>query len=246
MSAEKAILITGTSRGIGHELAQHFLGRGYTVIGVSRSPTAIEHPRFHSVTADLTDERAVASLQPVIDRFPLAGLINNAGIHGPLGPFADNDFAGWRRAFQVNLFAAAELAQRCIPQLRARRGFIIFLSGGGAGFGRPNFSAYGVSKTAVVRLAEVLGLELAPDVRVYCVAPGPNPTRLLEEAVRGGTQVSPEELVDFSYPVRLCDFLAHTTDPIYSGRFIHVRDDYEAWSRRELPAEAYTLRRVKG
>jgi NAD(P)-dependent dehydrogenase (short-subunit alcohol dehydrogenase family) len=102
-----------------------------------------------------------------------------------------------------------------------------------------------VSKTAVVRFSEVLAKELAPEVLVYCVAPGPNRTALLDEAIRAGTIVPAEELVDFGYPARLCEFLAHNRDPRYSGKFIHVKDDYTRWGERQLSEDAYTLRRVK-
>ena len=151
----------------------------------------------------------------------------------------------WVHAFYVNLFGAAMLTQICIPILRRRKGFIIFLSGGGSALPRPNFSAYGVSKTAVVRLSEVLARELAPDVLVYCVAPGPNRTHLLEEAIRGGEIVPEGDVVDFEYPARLCAFLAQNRDPRYSGKFIHVNDDYKEWADAQLASEPYTLRRIK-
>ena len=133
----------------------------------------------------------------------------------------------------------------CIPSLRENRGFIIFLSGGGSAFPKPNFSAYGVSKTAVVRLSEVLASELSPDVLVYCVAPGPNRTQLLENAIRGGEIIAEEEILDFDYVERLCVFLALNRDPRYSGKFIHAKDQYETWGDQQLSEDGYTLRRIK-
>ena len=136
------------------------------------------------------------------------------------------------------------MSQLCIPSLRQRHGFIIFFSGGGAAFPRPNFSAYGVSKGAVIHLSEVLARELAPQVLVYCVAPGPNRTVLLEETVNSGETVREEDIVDFDYPERLCLFLARNRDPRYSGKFIHVMDSYETWSEDQLAEDAHTLRRL--
>lgn len=242
---KKTIVITGSSRGIGLELCRHFLRLGFSVVGISRSPTPIEDQNFHFIAADLSKPQEVEELAAALNPYTIVGLINNAGIHGPLGPFEGNDFEHWKKAFQVNFFAGARLTQIVIPHLRKNNGFTIFLSGGGAGFGRANFSAYGVSKTAVVRLAENLALELAPDVLVYCVAPGPNPTALLEESIRAGTPVPPEERVDFSYPLKLCEFLAQNKDPLYSGRFIHVKDSYAQWKEKGLKEDAYKLRRIK-
>lgn len=239
------VVITGTSRGIGYHLALRFLQEGYAVIGISRSETPINDPHFHALRADVGDVSQVTALRGTLAHAPIAGLINNAGIHGAIGPLETIRFDDWMRAFRVNLFGAAALTQICIPMLRRQRGFVIFLSGGGSGFPRPRFSAYGVSKTAVVRLAEVLAQELAPEVLVYCVAPGPNPTQLLAEAERAGTVVPDSERVDFSAPERLCLFLARNRDPRYAGRFIHVKDDYERWAEQALPEEAFTLRRIK-
>ena len=128
--------------------------------------------------------------------------------------------------------------------MRRQNGFVIFFSGGGSAFPRANYSAYGVSKCGVIRLAEVLAGELAPQIFVYCIAPGPNRTRLLEEAVEHGDLMVEKDIVDFDYPERLCLFLAKNRDIRYSGKFIHVVDSYERWEDNQLSGDAYTLRRI--
>ena len=242
--ADPTVVITGASRGIGHHLARRFLAEGYGVTGISRSDTLIDHPNFRSLRADIGDLEQVKALSHELAKQPIAGLINNAGLHGPTGPFETAPLEAWVSTFNVNLFGAAALAQLCIPSIREQNGFIIFVSGGGSAFPRPNFSAYGVSKGAIIRLSEVLAKELAPQVFVYCVAPGPNRTGLLEEAVQSGDIVREEDIVGFEYPERLCLFLARNRDPRYSGKFIHVRDGYEAWNDDQLAEDAHTLRRV--
>lgn len=244
VSQQPVIVITGTSRGIGFHLAERFLLEGYDVIGISRSSTAITHPRFRSLTVDITDLGKVKGLSEELAGLPIAGLINNAGVHGPIGAFENASLESWSDTFYTNLFGAAALSQVCIPGLRKQKGFIIFFSGGGSAFPRPNFSAYGVSKCAVVRLAEVLSKELAPDIMVYCVAPGPNRTRLIDESILSGETVREEDLVDFSSPERLCLFLAENRDFRYSGKFIHVLDAFQRWSDDQLAEDAHTLRRT--
>lgn len=242
--ARRTVVISGTSRGIGNHLARCFLRVGYDVIGISRSGTSIDHPRFRALTADLADLGQVERLSVELRGEPVVGLINNAGIHGPIGPFECAALDGWVHTFYVNLFGAAALTQVCIPALRQHDGFIIFLSGGGASSPRLNFSPYAVSKCAVVRFSEVLSKELAPDVLVYCVAPGPNRTQLLEEAIRGGEIVPEEEVVGFRQVERLCVFLAGNRDLRYSGKFIHVKDNYDQWDDIQLVEDAHTLRRI--
>ena len=244
-SPRPTLVITGTSRGIGYHLAQRFLTLGYGVIGISRSKTPIDDPRFRSLVADIADLERVKALAAELDGEPIVGVINNAGMHGPIGPFEEAPMASWVHTFNVNLFGAAALTQVCIPSLRREKGFVVFFSGGGSAFPRPNFSPYSVSKSGVVRLSEVLAEELAPDVMVYCVAPGPNRTELLEEAIRGGEVVPPGDVVEFEDVERLCVFLANNRDPRFSGKFIHVRDNYEQWGDRQLSGDGYTLRRIK-
>jgi NAD(P)-dependent dehydrogenase (short-subunit alcohol dehydrogenase family) len=241
----RTIVVTGSSRGIGLHLATHFLDLGYRVVGISRSPTPIDHVSFRHITADLGDLGQIAAVADALAGEPIAGLINNAGANGPIGAYEAAPMDSWVQTFHVNLFGPAALTQACIPALRENHGFIVFLSGGGSAFPRPNFSSYGISKTAVVRLSEVLALELAPEVLVYCIAPGPNPTQLLQEAIDGGEHVPDGDMVDFGYTQRLCTFLAQNRDPRYSGKFIHVKDNYTEWGDRELAGDGYTLRRIK-
>ena len=122
---------------------------------------------------------------------------------------------------------------------------MIFMSGGGSAFPRPNFSAYSVSKTGIVRLSEILAQELAPEILVYCVAPGANKTELLTEAIDHGEIVQQQDIVDSDYVSRLCLFLSRNRDPRYSGKFIHVKDNYLEWTDKNLTGDNYTLRRIK-
>ena len=243
-SERGVVVITGTSRGIGYHLARRFLAEGYDAIGISRSETPIDDPKFQSISADVGDWKQLTALAAKLADKPIVGLINNAGIHGPIGPFESACLDDWVAAFNLNLFGAAALTQICIPELRRRRSFIVFVSGGGSSFPRPNYSAYGVSKCGVVRLSEVLAHELAPQILVYCIAPGPNRTQMQEEVKASGEATHEEEFVDFSFPEDLCLFLARNRDPRYSGKFIHVKDDYAQWDDPQLTPDAHTLRRM--
>ena len=241
----KTVVITGTSRGIGKSLATTYLDQGYRVIGISRSNTDIKDPNFRSVQTDMSDLDQVAKLKPALRSETISGLINNAGIHGPIATLENCPIEKWVETFSVNLFGHVLLSQICIPKLRKSNGFVIFMSGGGSAFPRPNFSAYSVSKTGIVRLSEILAQELAPEILVYCVAPGPNKTELLTEAIDHGEIVQQQDIVDSDYVSRLCLFLSRNRDPRYSGKFIHVKDNYLEWTDKNLTGDNYTLRRIK-
>ena len=122
----KKIVITGSSRGIGNHLAKRFLEEGYEVIGISRSQAQIEHPNYQEISADLGNMDEVRTVCAELEGQPIAGLINNAGVHGPIGPFEDTSLDAWFQTFNINLFGAAALAKACVPSLRRQNGFIIF------------------------------------------------------------------------------------------------------------------------
>ena len=162
----KTVVITGTSRGIGFHIATRFLREGYSVIGISRSETPIKDSRFRHISADLSDLDQVGTVLDELGNTEVAGLINNAGAHGPIGSLDNTSVEEWIDTFNINLFSAYLLTKGCIDSLRNKKGFVIFFSGGGSAFPRANFSAYGVSKCALIRLADTLAIELFPDVSV--------------------------------------------------------------------------------
>ena len=107
------ILITGTGRGIGLELARQALARGWTVYGSARSEVTdkaahiCDHPQFHDLRFDVTDHEAVrAAAADIVG--PIDILINNAGIIGPERQGTlDMDFDGFARTLAVNTLGAA-------------------------------------------------------------------------------------------------------------------------------------------
>ena len=96
----------------------------------------------------------------------------NAGIWGktPLGTVAPER---WDELLNTNLRAAFFTAQRAAPALRAAGGAIINIADVGALRPWRNYTPYLVSKGGIVTLTEALAKDLAPEVRVNAVAPGP-------------------------------------------------------------------------
>lgn len=133
--AQKRVLITGASRGIGEALAHAFAGAGATVALVARTEgllrtLAVELGGSAHI-ADLSDPGQVATL---IDRVedevgPIDVLVNNAGIDNSTGGFADAPDDDLRKVTQVNYLAPAELCRRAIPRmLRRGAGHIVNVS----------------------------------------------------------------------------------------------------------------------
>lgn len=176
------ILITGTNRGIGLELANQALARGWTVYGSARGevtdPDAhiCHHPKFHDLVFDVTDHEAVRSVAASIDA-PIDILINNAGTIGPERQSTlDMDFDGFAQTFAINTLAPLAVAQAFLPHLSksaAPRILTISSSMGSLSYAKSDRIAYRASKSAVNKVMQGLATDLEPmGVAVALVHPG--------------------------------------------------------------------------
>ena len=183
---KKTALVTGSTGGIGHAIAQAFAMSGHNMICHARKDTeelrgfCKELSREHNVSTyalafDVTDsaamKEAVRSLQK--EKIPVDILINCAGTAGG-NLLAITPMKEIRRIFDVNLFAYMELAQLLVkPMIRRRSGNIINI----ASFEGINLyrgsSGYGVSKAAVIAWTKCFAKEVGEfGIRVNAIAPG--------------------------------------------------------------------------
>jgi 3-oxoacyl-[acyl-carrier protein] reductase len=272
----RRVLVTGASRGLGAVIALQLARVGADVALIARDAEQLgvvrgqieqalvgEHQRVFTHVADLAQQEQVETGFDSCNQ-ALGGidmLINNAAIQGPIGPFDQVDWAAWSQVFAIDLFAAARLCQRVIPQMRARKyGKIINLSGGGATGPRPDFSAYAAAKAALVRFSETLAEELRVDgIDVNSVSPGAMNTRMLDELLAAGPQGAAREYeramaqqqsggVPPDQAAALILFLASPAADGITGRLLSaVWDDWTALpDRRDALAgsDIYTLRRI--
>lgn len=205
----KVAIITGGGRGIGRVVATLFAREGARVVIVSRTTSEVdgavgEIEIAGGVALGLAgDVSSPAHVDYVVDE-TMEGfgaidiLVNAAAIQGPIGPFVAADWEEWVRNFEVNLFGTALLCRAVLPVMAARKaGHIINFAGGGATSPRPFFSAYGVSKTAVVRFTETLAEEVRSlNIHVNAIAPGAVSTRMLDEVLEAGEQAGAAELAE--------------------------------------------------
>lgn len=188
--ARQVTVVTGGSRGIGAAIAVRLARAGHDVgIGYERSGDAAERTaaavRAEGGTAvavrlDTSVESEVDTLFDVVGEKlgPVTGLVNNAGITGPLGRFTETPTDVMRRVVDVNVLGALFCARRAAREMSRRHGgeggAIVNISSGGATLGSPGeYVHYAASKAAVDTLTTGLAKELAPDgVRVNSVQPG--------------------------------------------------------------------------
>ena len=188
----RRILVTGSSSGIGRELALALARRRARVLLAARradvlGEVAAECGRVGAVAdylaGDVTDAAyREALLQRADDVWGgLDVLVNNAGVSAH-GRFADGDEATLRRIMEVNFFAAAELARRALPKLRQGVQPAIVNIGSILGHRAvPLNSEYAASKFALRGWSEALRAELAGEgIDVLLVSPGTTETEFFE------------------------------------------------------------------
>jgi 3-oxoacyl-[acyl-carrier protein] reductase len=167
-------VVTGSSSGIGLDVATRMLDRGWRVIGLSIDKTELSHHRFEGIIVDLLDEKwTAAAAQDIAARHAVTHLVHNAGLIWPnlLEDVKPEHIDGLTR---LHLTSPMILTQALVPAMRRRHfGRIVFVSSRAA-MGVPTRTAYSATKAAIHGMARTWALELGPDgITVNVVAPGP-------------------------------------------------------------------------
>lgn len=171
---EFTAVITGGNKGIGADLADCLLERGYSVVSVARHASDRDHPRLHNVLADLLDPEATArAAAEIAAAHSVTHFIHNAGLIWPnlMEEAKPEDLAGLT---QLHLGAALTLVQAFLPAMKAGGFGRVMFNGSRAALGVPTRTAYSATKAGIIGMARTWALELAPHgITVNVVAPGP-------------------------------------------------------------------------
>ncbi len=188
----KHIIITGTSRGIGFELAKLFANSGHKVLALSRNEKPILDLKLKNITAfsfDLSDVEDYKKVEDFItsnwQRVDV--LINNAGalINKP---FSETTLGDFESIYKANVFGVAEMTRIVVPYMNKESHVVTISSMGGVqgSMKFPGLAAYSSSKGAVITLSELLAeeyKETGPSFNVLAL--GAVQTEMLEEAFPG-------------------------------------------------------------
>lgn len=189
--AQKTILITGCSSGIGLASARIMRGRGWRVIATARREQDFEmltrEVGVEALYLDLADPRAIAECAIEALRLTdanLDALFNNAAF-GQVGAMEDIAPETLRRQLEVNVVGTHDLTRRLIPAMRATgRGRIVQCSSVLGFVAAPYRGAYCASKYALEALSDAMRHELAgTGIHVAIIEPGPIRTRFVDHAL---------------------------------------------------------------
>ncbi|MCH3880790.1 MULTISPECIES: SDR family NAD(P)-dependent oxidoreductase [Tenacibaculum] len=220
----KNVVITGTSRGIGFELAKQFAEAGNNVLALSRNTKPLEtfnHKNITTISVDLSNnsdiKKAVDFIKTEWKQVDI--LINNAGklVNKPFTELTSEDFLD---VYKVNVFAVAELTKSLIPFFQKGSHVVTISSMGGiqGSLKFPGLAAYSSAKGAVITLSELLAEEYKEQQIAFNVlALGAVQTEMLEEAFPGYiAPISATEMAEYIFNFAL------TGNKVYNGKVLQV------------------------
>ena len=220
----KNVVITGTSRGIGYELAKLFANQNHNVLAISRNTEPLEalnHKNIKTLSVDLCKNDEILQVTEFVKNNwkQVDILINNAGklVNKPFTELTSDDFL---EVYKVNVFGVAELTKSLIPYLQKGSHVVTISSMGGiqGSMKFPGLAAYSSAKGAVITLSELLAEEYKEQrIAFNVLALGAVQTEMLQEAFPGfQAPVSAEEMANYIYNFSL------TGHQFYNGKVLQV------------------------
>lgn len=230
MAEREVVLITGTRKGIGKALVEHFLRRGAIVEGCSREQPDWELDGYTHHLADVTDEAQVRAMCSAIQRRHgrLDIAINNAGIaamnHSLLIPSAT-----LTRLLATNVVGSFHVCREAAKLMRRRSyGRIVTFSTIAVPLRLEGEAAYAASKSAVETLTRVLAKEFAPfGITINTIGPTPIETDL----IRGVPAEKIQQIIDtlavrrlgtFADVANVIDFFVRPESDYITGQVIYL------------------------
>ena len=219
----KNIIVTGTSRGIGLELALQFANAGHHVLALSRKipQILIENNNVTCLSVDLSKEEDLTQVVQFLasSMKKIDAIVHNAGAL-LLKPFEETSAEEFENIYKVNVFGVANLTRICLPFL-SKGSHVVTISSMGGIQGSMKFaglSAYSSSKGAVITLSELLAEEYKEQgISFNVLALGAVQTEMLAEAFPGyQANLSAAEMANYIFDFTLIG------NKYYNGKVIQV------------------------
>ncbi|BBP43090.1 SDR family NAD(P)-dependent oxidoreductase [Thiosulfativibrio zosterae] len=181
--SQAVYLITGTRKGLGKKLAEHYLTQGHWVAGCSRGKSTIEHQNYLHFELDVADEKAVISMVRQVKKKvgSIDFLLNNAGM-AAMNHIFTTPYQHAHSLFKTNFFGTFLFVREVGKlMLKQQRGSIVNFTSVAAPLNLEGEAVYAASKAAIESFTRVAAKELgAYGVRVNAIGPTPVKTDLIK------------------------------------------------------------------
>ena len=231
MSENPVAVITGASKGIGLNLAEHFLSLGYEVFGCSRGETPLQDAHYYHLVLDVGDEDAVSlwvrSIKKMVGRIDV--LVCNAAYAPANALFLSTPNEMLNEVMDTNVrgtyLVCREVAKVMMIQ---KSGRIVTVSSMAVGLHAEGTSAYAASKSAIVEMTKILAKEMARfGITCNVIAPSivqTDSVKALGDKVveRALSQLTIKREVTMGEINNVVDFFVSHESRIVTGQVIHM------------------------
>ncbi len=228
------VIVTGSSGGIGRAICRRFVHEGYRVLGVDHMKHQSDGVDF--LECDLGIYAVDENYRVLVDEKikectgdNVKVLVNNAALQ-VVKPFMEISAQEYHKVMNVNVTAPYLLSQSLLPVLKSQSGAIVNIASIHAALTKPNFSAYAISKSAMIGMTRALAVEIGGSVRVNALAPAAVETEMLVAGFKG--KEAQYELLKGMHPVgrigsveevaEAVFFLARAELPFLNGAVIGI------------------------
>jgi NAD(P)-dependent dehydrogenase (short-subunit alcohol dehydrogenase family) len=264
--AYKKAIVIGASADIGMAFCEDWLSKGWKVAGTYRTSSdavcQLESKIHYLVNCDLASsadvDRACASLKEQVPNWDV--LILGPGLQDPVGEFLECDFDEWAESITINFTNQLRCVHRLLPARNRSNDHsptVLFFAGGGTNNATTNYSAYTISKIALIKITELLAAEVL-DVNFVIVGPGWVKTKIHNSTLnardaagsnyaRTIEKLASNECTPMEKVIDCCNWLIDGQRSLLSGRNFSVA--FDKWGNPELERllasnpDMYKLRR---
>ena len=188
--------------------------------------------------------KASAELRSIADQWDY--LVLCPGAQEPVGAFANTSFKEWSRSLEVNFTSQLQFVHELLPSRNKKSEHppvVLFFAGGGTNNATVNYSAYTISKIALIKMCELLDAEI-PDVNFMILGPGWVKTKIHQATLDAGEKaaganyqktihkLASDECTPMDTVLDCCDWLVKEDRKVVSGRNFSVV--FDKWGQDQL------------
>jgi len=248
---DRSAIIISVSSDIGMAMSRRWLARGWNVFGTYRTKSQavdeLDRQGVKLVCCDLSDDESIrnacSSLRALCPQWDV--LVMCPGTQEPVGPFIEGNFDEWEESVKTNFTSQMRVIHELLTSRRVNSVLgpcVLLFAGGGTNSAPVNYSAYIISKIALIKMCELLDAEI-PDTRFVIVGPGWVKTKIhnatLSAGARAGAnyqltidKLAGNECTPMEQVLDCCDWLINAPRELISGRNFSVV--FDRWGSGEL------------